>query len=81
LELEKWIRSSTKCTEVRLAVVDKNPVESYWLRMGFRYTGEQRPHEGATVRSVKRIMTKKLSRERTKLHDRHHSREKIECWK
>jgi hypothetical protein len=43
-----------------LAVVEANPVQGFWEKMGYVVTGEVRPHEGIQVRSVKKLMEKQL---------------------
>lgn len=59
-ELEKWIRANFSYQRLRLGVVESNPVTSFWEKMGFRLTGETRPHEGVSVRSRKLLMEKTL---------------------
>ncbi len=46
--------------KIRLAVVDANPVLPFWEKMGFKETGELRPHEGQNINSTKRLMEKTL---------------------
>lgn len=46
--------------KLRLAVVDSNPVQPFWEKMGFRETGELKPHEGHNLKSTKRVMEKSL---------------------
>jgi len=46
--------------KVRLAVVDSNPVQRFWEKLGFRETGVVRSHEGRNLRSTKRVLEKRL---------------------
>ena len=59
-QLETIIVSELGCKKIRLAVVDSNPAAGFWGKMGFVFTGETRPHEGASLKSVKRVMEKAL---------------------
>jgi GNAT superfamily N-acetyltransferase len=58
--LERIIRDGLCCHRIRLAVVDSNPVQGFWEKLGFALTGEARPHAGAKRSSVKRVMEKAL---------------------
>jgi GNAT superfamily N-acetyltransferase len=58
--VEDQIRAELGCSLIRLAIVDSNPVQAFWEKMGFHLTGETRPHEGAKIQSTKRVMEKSL---------------------
>ena len=60
LELEKYAREHLAAARLRLAVVDSNPVQPFWEKMGFHTTGETKPHEGKHLQSTKRVMEKRL---------------------
>jgi ribosomal protein S18 acetylase RimI-like enzyme len=46
--------------KIRLAVVDSNPVQKFWEKLGFQETGTVRPHEGRKIKSTKRALEKVL---------------------
>jgi diamine N-acetyltransferase len=46
--------------KIRLAVVDSNPVQIFWKKMGFLDIGIARPHEGRNIKSTKRVLEKLL---------------------
>ena len=58
--LEQHIRTQLGSKKIRLAIVDSNPVQPFWEKMGFIATGETRPHEGVNKKSIKRVMEKWL---------------------
>jgi hypothetical protein len=60
LAVEGYAREHLAAARLRLAVVDSNPVQTFWEKMGFRITGESKPHEGRRVQSMKRVMEKRL---------------------
>lgn len=60
LLLENFILENTKCTRIRLSVVESNPVIPFWEKMGFKLTGESKPHEGEKLKSRKLLMEKKF---------------------
>lgn len=58
-ELERRARR-LKQRRLRLVVIDTNPVQGYWKRMGFRRTGETHPYKGARTRRTLYFMEKQL---------------------
>jgi GNAT superfamily N-acetyltransferase len=60
--LENLIRNELCCNKIRLAVVDSNPVQPFWEKLGFVATGEVRPHDGVDRKSLKRVMEKRLAK-------------------
>jgi len=60
--LEDYAKKNLHAVKLRLAIVDSNPVQSFWEKMGFVETGEIHPHEGQNIKSVKRLMEKTLAR-------------------
>ncbi len=59
--VEDLARNQLQCEKIRLAIVDSNPVQPYWEKMGFIPTGEIKPHEGVKRQSLKRVMEKTLA--------------------
>jgi ribosomal protein S18 acetylase RimI-like enzyme len=59
--IEERVIQILKCKKIRLAVVDSNPVIPFWEKMGFKLTGDSKPHEGRNLKSVKRVMEKELT--------------------
>lgn len=58
--LEAYVKQNG-LARVQIAVVDSNPVEKFWEKMGFLRTGKTSPHIGQKVQSVKRVMEKRLT--------------------
>lgn len=59
--VEDYAREYLVAARLRLAVVDSNPAQEFWEKMGFRATGEIKPHHGNRIQSTKRVMEKRLS--------------------
>lgn len=58
-ELEMLIRTF-HCKKIRLAVVENNPVFTFWLKMGFQPTGEKKPYLNQGIQSFSVLMEKEL---------------------
>lgn len=58
--IEEYARERLAAQRLRLAVVAANPVEGFWKRMGFSFTGEERPYSGERVTSRALLMEKDL---------------------
>jgi RimJ/RimL family protein N-acetyltransferase len=58
--LQEFAVGELGCQKIRLSVVDSNPVMAFWVKMGFKATGETFPHEGRSLKSIKRVMEKLL---------------------
>ena len=58
--LEALAQQQMKASIIRLAIVDANPVEGFWERMGFERTGEVRPYTGEAVVGNAVLMEKAL---------------------
>lgn len=59
--LENKMRQEFGANKIRLAVVDSNPVIPFWEKMGFKLTGETRPHEGRNRTGTTLILEKELT--------------------
>lgn len=59
-EVERFARDELKATIIRLAVIEANPVIGFWKKMGFRPTGEVKPHEKEAVTSRAVLMEKEI---------------------
>lgn len=57
---EQFARKNLHVCTLRLAVVETNPVMSFWTRMGFSPTGEIKPFRGERVTSRAILMRKQL---------------------
>ncbi|MBL7713926.1 MAG: GNAT family N-acetyltransferase [Bdellovibrionales bacterium] len=62
--LSAWVEAFAKeklgCHTIRLSVVDSNPVQGFWEKLGYQATGEAKPHEGEKIKSQKRLMEKRI---------------------
>jgi GNAT superfamily N-acetyltransferase len=58
--IEEFARCKLKASKLRLAVVATNPVDGFWLKMGFRETGEVKPYSGKHVTSTVHLLEKPL---------------------
>ena len=56
-EVEKFSRD-LGCKKIQLGIVDSNPVEEFWKKLGFSLTGKSSPHDGEKIKSIKRVMEK-----------------------
>lgn len=61
--IEKLVVEDLGLRQIRLGVVDSNPVAPFWQKMGFQMTDIAKPHQGAKLRSTKRVMVKLLEAE------------------
>ncbi len=59
-EAERLARDDLRARNLRLAVVETNPVMGFWMKMGFRPTGEVKPFEGEVLKSSAALMEKEL---------------------
>ncbi|UWU16447.1 GNAT family N-acetyltransferase [Rhizobium sullae] len=59
-EAERFARDHLRARTLRLAVVETNPVMGFWIKMGFRPTGEVKPFEGKMIKSRSALMEKEL---------------------
>ncbi len=59
--LENFARIRLRASTMRLVIVDANPVEEFWRRMGFERTGEVRRYTGEAVTANAIPMQKQLS--------------------
>jgi hypothetical protein len=59
--LEALIVNDFKSSKIRLGIVENNPVEPFWVKMGFARTGEEKPHRGLYLKSTNYSMEKDLS--------------------
>lgn len=59
-KVEKYIRSLGGISRLRLSYVKNNSVESFWKKMGFHVTGEKRPYESGSIKSLSILMEKIL---------------------
>lgn len=57
---EAYARETLGAKIIRLAYVANNPVAAFWLKMGFRATGEQKSHVGKALASTAILMQKEL---------------------
>lgn len=60
-KIEGMVVRDFDAKKLRLSVVDSNPVQPFWNKMGFRLTDIAKPHEGVKLKSTKRVMEKVLS--------------------
>jgi GNAT superfamily N-acetyltransferase len=58
--VEIFAGSQLGASKLRLAVVATNPVAGFWLKMGFRETGEVKPYLRAHVTSAAHFFEKQL---------------------
>ena len=58
--VEALAQQQMKASIIRLAIVDTNPVEGFWERMGFGRTGEVSPYTGEAVVGNAVLMEKAL---------------------
>ncbi|CAH1653018.1 GNAT family N-acetyltransferase [Chelatococcus asaccharovorans] len=58
---ERFSHNTLRTRKLRLAVVEANPVIGFWIKMGFRSTGEVKPFNGAAIKSYAILMEKELS--------------------
>lgn len=56
--VERFARRRLGASKLRLAVVATNPVLGFWLKMGFRETGEAKPYSGERVTSTAHLLEK-----------------------
>lgn len=59
-EAERFARDDLRARTLRLAVVETNPVMGFWMKMGFRPTGEVKPFKGEAIKSRSTLMEKEL---------------------
>ena len=59
--LENFARVRWHASTMRLVIVDTNPVEEFWRRMGFERTGEVRRYTGEAVMANAIPMQKRIS--------------------
>jgi GNAT superfamily N-acetyltransferase len=58
--VERFACRRLVASKLRLAVVATNPVVGFWLKMGFRETGEVKPYSGEHVTSTVHLLEKPL---------------------
>lgn len=61
MEAEKFALNHLEARTIRIGVVETNAVTGFWQRMGFKATGEVKPHRGTSVSSRAILMEKTLS--------------------
>ena len=59
-KLEAWAALNLEVKQHRLAVVDSNPVEKFWTKLGFISTDITKPHDGLHIKSLKRVLLREL---------------------
>ncbi|WP_316228112.1 MULTISPECIES: GNAT family N-acetyltransferase [unclassified Bradyrhizobium] len=59
-EAERFARDSLRARNLRLAVVESNPVIGFWTKMGFHPTGEVKPFSGEANISRAILMEKEF---------------------
>jgi GNAT superfamily N-acetyltransferase len=58
--LEKYIANCFKSSRIRLGVAVENPVEGFWLKMGFVYDGKSTIYKAENKETLLRTMHKEL---------------------
>ena len=60
-KLEALAAHEWGCRALRLSIVDSNPVQSFWDKLGFEMTEFTKPHAGLRLESTKRVMVKRIT--------------------
>jgi len=60
LEVEKLVKE-VGLKKIRLSVVGTNPVDAFWEKMGFHFTGETKDYRNKKVHSISKLMEKELT--------------------
>lgn len=51
---------SLNLSSIELGVVESNPVEGFWQKMGYKRNGRSKPYQGEKVQSVVWVLSKKI---------------------
>lgn len=60
-KLEGFIKEQLKSSKVMLAIVETNPVEGFWKKMGFEKIGQKKVYENGDFKSFSQRMVKFLN--------------------